>query len=160
VLGGVLEWEGLGLAVALAAAGASLYMLGLIWFVQVVHYPLMARVGPEAVKDYARAHTGRTFWVTGPQMVVELGLTLATALVLMGERPLVASLALAALGVCLVNWVSTFFIQIPLHGRLQATGDAAEVRGLVRTNWIRSVAWTAKCGLSLAVVWLVSAPSG
>ena len=41
--------------VLLAHAAATLFMVGLIWFVQVVHYPLFARVGPDAFVPYAAA---------------------------------------------------------------------------------------------------------
>jgi type IV secretory pathway TrbD component len=32
----------------------SWFMTSLIWFVQIVHYPLLAKVGPVQSKDYAR----------------------------------------------------------------------------------------------------------
>ena len=34
---------------------ATWFMTGVIWFVQVVHYPLMARVGAEGFAAYERA---------------------------------------------------------------------------------------------------------
>lgn len=48
---------------------ATLFMVGAVWFVQVVHYPLMAGQPPA----YAREHGRRTGWVLGPVMVAELG---------------------------------------------------------------------------------------
>jgi hypothetical protein len=40
-------------------AFATLFMCGLAWFVQVVHYPLMARVGEPQWSEYERAHGTR-----------------------------------------------------------------------------------------------------
>ena len=58
-------------------AAATLYMTGLIWFVQVVHYPLMARVGGGGFAAYEAAHTNRTAWVVGPAMLAEAGTAVA-----------------------------------------------------------------------------------
>ena len=41
----------------LAHLGSSLYMVGLIWFVQVVHYPLFDSVGDREFPSYEQRHT-------------------------------------------------------------------------------------------------------
>ncbi len=44
------------------------YMVGLIWLIQVVHYPLFANIPTAAFPDYERQHTHRTAWVViGPR---------------------------------------------------------------------------------------------
>ncbi len=71
------------MAVLLATAAATLFMTGVGWFVQVVHYPLMGAVGGAAFEDYHRAHsrlTGRV--VLGP-MAIEL----AGSALLVAQRP-------------------------------------------------------------------------
>ena len=50
----------------------TLLMLGVILFVQVVHYPLFAQVGAVSFKRYEALHTVRTTWVVAPLMVGEL----------------------------------------------------------------------------------------
>ena len=62
---------------------ATLYMTGLIWFVQIVHYPLFSRVGNAEFPAYEQRHTVLTTWVVGPPMLVE-GIT---ALILFWLRP-------------------------------------------------------------------------
>jgi hypothetical protein len=53
--------------VLLLQAAATLFMTGVIWFVQVVHYPLMARVGAAGFPDYEAAHARLTgYVVVGP----------------------------------------------------------------------------------------------
>jgi hypothetical protein len=59
------------MSILLLHAAATLSMTGLIWFVQVVHYPLMARVGRVGFADYEAAHTRRTTWVVAPPMLIE-----------------------------------------------------------------------------------------
>ena len=51
---------------------ATLFMVGLIWFVQIVHYPLYANVGREQFPEYEALHNRLTTWVVGPAMLVEM----------------------------------------------------------------------------------------
>jgi hypothetical protein len=51
-----------------------------------------------------------------------------------------------------VVWASTAVLQVPRHQTLAASFDAAAHADLVRTNWIRTVAWSARGGLMLSVL--------
>ena len=53
-------------------AFATIYMCGLIWFVQVVHYPLHGLVGQDSFVSYQAAHVRRTSWVVIGPMLLEL----------------------------------------------------------------------------------------
>ena len=57
--------------VLLANLGATLFMVGVIWFVRVVHYPLFSRVGGESFALYSEAHSRLTTYVVGSPMLVE-----------------------------------------------------------------------------------------
>jgi hypothetical protein len=145
-------------ALLLIHAAATLYMTGLIWFVQAVHYPLFGRVGPAGYADYQKAHMDRTAWVTAPPMLVEAA---ASALLawLARRDPAAAGLSPSAvaavwLGLALTAglWVSTFGFQVPEHGRLAKGYDTASHRRLVAGNWFRTAAWTARGGLALYLI--------
>ncbi len=41
-------------------------------------------------------------------------------------------------------WLSTFTLQVPIHKRLQSGKDKTLIRRLLKTNWIRTVAWSMK----------------
>ena len=133
-------------------------MFGLIWFVQVVHYPLFLRVGTESFAAYETAHANRTTYVVAPLMLLEL----ATALALLAHayRPTFVSTPSAWCGAALVGvvWLSTAFVQVPLHNRLHAGYSADVIRQLVATNWLRTAAWTARTALLLR--WASLAVSG
>ena len=60
---------------------ATLALTGLVWFVQVVHYPLLARVGPSSFAAYEQEHVRRTTWLAVPLMVTE-GIVVAMLLLL------------------------------------------------------------------------------
>ena len=117
---------------------STVYMTGLIWFVQRVHYPMYADVGSGHFARYEAAHNRRTGYVVIPAMLTEL----ATAILLFARQPI--PLHLAGLVLIAVIWFSTFALQVPCHKRLLAGFDATTHRLLVHTNWIRTLAWTAR----------------
>ena len=129
---------------------ASGLMAGVLWIVQVVHYPLFARVGASEFGAYERSHQRRITMVVGPLMLVEA----VCAVLLVASRPEGVPVSLAAAGLALVAvlWALTFFVSVPLHARLEKGLDARAVRLLVLTNWPRTIGWSARFGLS---VWMV-----
>ncbi|MFG0276083.1 MAG: hypothetical protein ACF8QF_13610 [Phycisphaerales bacterium] len=136
--------------VLIVHAASTLMMTGLIWFVQVVHYPLFARVGAEGFPIYAGLHQRLTTTVVGPLMLAEA----ATAVWLVFSPPADAPPGLTMLGVSLVAviWLSTALVQVPCHQRLEHGFDASVARRLVRTNWLRTGAWTMRSGVALALL--------
>jgi hypothetical protein len=138
--------------VFLVHLGATLAMVGLIWLVQVAQYPLLARVSPGSFPGFHDSYLRVVTWVVGPFMLVEVG----SALVLLELSPewfpapaLWAGVALVAL-----IWLSTAVLQVPLHRRLEVGGyDAAAITRLVRTNWLRTLAWTAR---GVLLLWIAA----
>lgn len=114
-------------------------MTGLIWFVQVVHYPMLARFPVADFGETARIHCDRTGFVVAPLMLGE-----AATGVLLWISGLRDPLFLASLWLLLGIWASTALIQVPLHRRLLAGWDPGAHARLTRTNWIRTVGWTAR----------------
>lgn len=136
------------LPLLLVHAAATLTMVGLIWFVQVVHYPLAAQVGDAAFVAYQKAHMARTSWVVGPPMLAELA---TTTLLLVHRPPGVPAWApWVGAGLLALVWASTAVFQVPLHSALTSGLDLDRVGRLVATNWIRTVGWSLRGGLALA----------
>ena len=134
----------------LAHAAATVFMVGLIWFVQVVHYPLFADVGREGFAAYHASHSRRTTWVVGPVMAAEA----LCALLLVARRPPGVPLGLALAGLVLLGVVQagTAFLAVPRHGVLGGGSDERSYALLVATNWLRTAGWTARGVLALAMV--------
>jgi hypothetical protein len=132
-------------------AGATWFMVGLIWFVQIVHYPLMGVISAKDFCGYAAAHQRRTTWVVGPVMFVEA--ITAFLLAFSSLEPL-DGVPVRGLGVALlvVIWVSTFAVQVPLHTKLEVGFDTAVWQRLVATNWLRTVAWTLRGVIALLLL--------
>lgn len=129
---------------------STVFMAGVIVFVQVVHYPLMRSVGPATFVPYQQGHTARTGWVVAPPMLLELGSSLWLAAV--PPAPELRGAAYSGLALLTVIWLSTIVLQIPAHRRLSAGFDPTVHSRLVATNWIRTIAWVARVPLALALV--------
>lgn len=123
----------------------SLYMTGLIFFVQFVHYPLFELVGQQQFRAYAAAHTRRTGWVTAPVMCLELFASAWLAFHPPDGLPL--HLLWAAASFTVLLWTSTFFLQIPAHNQLAKGFSPAPWRKLLQTNWLRTTLWSLRSAL-------------
>ncbi|NNC80446.1 MAG: hypothetical protein HKN94_09875 [Acidimicrobiales bacterium] len=135
------------MTVLIISTVAAWGMVGVIWTMQLVHYPMLAAISELLPGTAAQRHQRNVTWVVGPLMAAEG----VTSLILLFDRPdtmsaLAAWTAAILLGVALL---STVLLQVPLHGRLAEGHDADAARKLITTNWIRTVAWTAR-GLVLA----------
>lgn len=136
-------------ALLLANAAATLFMVGLTWFVQVVHYPLFTSVGEQEFTEYHRLHSNRTTWVVLPPMAVEL----VTSFALLfdppaGESGLVVAGATLALG----TWILTAFAAAA-HGRIGVQGlSPGLLRRLLAASWIRTLTWTLHGAVVIALL--------
>lgn len=126
------------------------YMVGLIWMVQLVHYPLFAKVSAENYVEYQQLHERYITPVVGVPMIIEI----VTAILMVSYLPKgnVAGYAWAALILLIIVWLSTAFLQVPCHGKLNVAFDSEVHRQLVNSNWIRTVCWTLR---GLLVAWIV-----
>lgn len=126
-------------------------MAGLIWFVQLVHYPLYLLVGAEQFTSYERQHMRRVTWIVVPVMLFEA--LIAVTLLIVGSGQVPPALAWLSLGLLAFVWVLTSAVQVPCH-RILARGLVVPVVvRLVSSNWARTLAWSAR--LLLAVVMLL-----
>ena len=131
---------------------STLYMVGVIWFVQVIHYPLFANVGRMEFPAYQQRNTAVTTWVVLPPMLIEG----ATALLLFRFRPTGITDAILWTGLALLSavWFSTFLLQVPCHDVLTRGFDPLIHQRLVATNWLRTAAWSLRGGLVLGMAWI------
>jgi hypothetical protein len=90
----------------------------------------------------------RTGWIVTPVMLAEA----ATALALLFDARVPAAFAWGGAGLLAAVWLSTAFLQAPAHVALRRGFDPSLHARLVRTNWIRTVAWSLRSVLALAIV--------
>lgn len=129
------------------------FMVGLIWVIQLVHYPLFSLVGADQFPEYQRRHANRISPIVGIPMLVEL--VTAILLCVMAPNPIERWTMIAGLILVGVIWISTAFVQVPCHAILGRGFDLKAQSLLVVSNWIRTIAWTARGLLMAYSSWLV-----
>ena len=117
-------------------------MVGVIWFVQIVHYPLLSVVPVESASSVAVEHQRRTAWVVMIPMAVE-GFSTLALLKWIPEGvawwvPWANAVLLAVALGC------TVFLSVPRHERMAMNPTPTIGHELVVTNWPRTIAWTAR----------------
>lgn len=129
---------------------ATAGMAGIIWFVQLVHYPLFHYVGKNEYERHHTQHMTRTGLLIAPLMLTEMG----TGLMLLLESVLAPgsvfshpSLFNASMLLLGLIWLSTFLVQVRYHRELDKGRDESAIHDLIRTNWVRTVLWTLRLPL-------------
>ena len=128
-------------------------MTGVIWVIQLVHYPIFDAVerGPDDQlwQHFGNRHRRSVSYVVGPFMLIEG----VTGIWLVVDPPGGLSLVLPLIAGALMAlaYGTTAFVSVPLHERLNSTFVDDTHRRLVSTNWIRTFAWTAR-GVVVAVI--------
>jgi hypothetical protein len=127
-------------AILISNLVTSCVMTGVIWFVQHVHYPLLAQVEMGQAVAVAEEHQRRTGHVVALPMAFE-GLT---TLALLAQQPAGVSWFLPWIGAILlaVALGCTVFLSVPLHAKMATNPDALVGAKLVATNWPRTIAWS------------------
>jgi hypothetical protein len=117
----------------------SWLMTGLMWYVQLVHYPSFLLVKDNQFQKFHQFHTTATSSVVMLPMVLEM----VSALFLIMAKP--QEKMLYAIFVLLVAvWSVTFFVSVPAHNELAKGYNENIVNHLIGTNWIRTISWTLK----------------
>jgi hypothetical protein len=136
--------------VLVAQVVSTLWLAGMIWTIQVVHYPLFDLVGRDGFSAYEAAHSTRiSLLLLGPWAVQ--GITTAWILL---SRPVGVPwwMVLAAAALAASTVLVTVLVSVPQHEVLSGGFDAAAHATLVSTNWWRTLAWT---GHAVLAVWML-----
>lgn len=123
------------------------YMCGVIWVIQLIHYPSFAYINPAQFTEAHQRHSALMGVIAGPVMILEL----LAGLWLVSNK--VTTMSLLNLGIIALLWFFTFFVSVPLHNQLAAGFDLVVIQKLVTTNWPRTILWSAK--MVLTSYWLV-----
>lgn len=122
---------------------SSTLMAGVLWIVQLVHYPLFSYVDINQFIEFHRQHSIRITYIVGPAMILQL----VSATLLSFAPPcklseLPNSYAYAFLILTVFVFLATALLAIPEHQKL-AGGYLAHVhQRLVITNWVRTLAYS------------------
>lgn len=134
------------------------YVLGEIWFVQIVVYPLFEKVGEGEYVAYHRFYSSHI-----PLPVIAPGFAsflLPVALVFLGPGSVPMWIYLANLTCGVVGLLVTVALEIPRHARLEKGGkQEAMIRELVHFNWARTLSITGSAFLTVLMVLAAFSPA-
>lgn len=145
--------------VAIVHVLATWFMVGMIWTIHLVHYPLFAEVGPESYVGFQSEHVERIGALLAVPWLTE-GLTLVVLLwfVLVGKRRDIATPVLVgAMAMATVLVISGFW-SAPAHGELADGFDAAVHDRLMTANLVRALAWSVRGACATWIVVIVTRP--
>ncbi len=139
------------LALLFTQVFVTLLLTGLIWTVQVVHYPLFRKIPAEVFKEYEQEHQKRISYLVVPFMLIEL--FVSSALVYHGWNQERWLWHLTGFILVLAIWLQTFLVAAPMHGKLAEGKNDKAIEILVRSNWWRVLFWSVRAVLVLYLIY-------
>ena len=117
---------------------ATSVMVGVIWVIQLVHYPSFHFIELKQYTTFQRFHMSRISYVVIPAMVTEL-FTLILIIISMDQ---IDTLVLASAILLIFIWLITAVFFSGVHQKLTLGYDQTVVDKLVKLNWGRTLLWT------------------
>lgn len=124
---------------------SSFLLCGLIWTVQLVHYPSFHRIDRALFIEHMKDHKFRISLLVVPLMLFEFGTSAGLAF----YSDTYSMIHQVGFLVVIFIWLVTFFVQVPLHNKLSIGYQEESISRLVQTNMIRTLLWTIKAGLGV-----------
>ena len=117
---------------------ATSVMVGVIWVIQLVHYPSFHFIELKQYTTFQRFHMSRISYVVIPAMLTEL-FTLILIVISMDQ---IDTLVLASAILLMFIWLMTAVFFSGVHQKLTLGYDQTVVDKLVKLNWGRTLLWT------------------
>lgn len=116
-------------------------MTGVIWVIQLVHYPSFHYVNMVVYTKFQKFHMFRISFIVMPAMILEI---VSGMLLLVFSSSWAYILNMIFL---ILIWLSTALLSVPCHTRLEKAYSFEDVDRLVKTNWPRTLLWSARLAL-------------
>ena len=111
-------------------------MVGIIWVIQIVHYPSFHYIDKDRYVSFQNFHMNKISYIVIPVMSIE---AISGIILLYNDQTVLFIISLIIL---LVIWTLTAFYFTRTH-QLLANGYKKDiVRKLVQANWVRTGLWT------------------
>ena len=124
---------------------SSFALFGLIWTVQLVHYPTFRYVGENEFSKFEDFHKKAITLIVMPLMLFELVSVMSLLYFDYNSIHLINFIIVTLI------WMSTMFISVPLHNNLSGGKNKESIEKLIMTNWIRTILWSIKTCILLLV---------
>ena len=121
------------------------FMVGVIWVIQLLHYPSFHFIGNQKYIEFQYFHMQRISFIVIPAMLIEL----ASAILL--TYFFRSSLTIILLALVLGIWAITFIFFTNMHQKLTNGYDHNIVDRLVQINWSRTALWSLRLIILLSI---------
>lgn len=128
------------------------FMVGVIWIVQLVHYPTFLFIDEQKSYDFQKFHMSRISYIVMPAMTTEL--FSGIYIYIYSNMAIDSNLFLLALTILIINWVITALVFVKMHNKLLINYKIEIISLLVKWNWLRTLLWSVRLILLLRMVYL------
>ena len=120
----------------IAQVFSCFFMMGLIWIIQLIHYPAFEFGDYAKFPTFHKLHVEKIGLIVAPIMGLEL---VSAGILLWMTKDLFFTVNFISV---VLLWVVTAWQMAPLHDRLSPQFDLELIRQLVLKNWTRTFLWS------------------
>ena len=125
-------------------------MTGVIWVIQIVHYPSFHFIEKELYTAFQKFHMNKISIIVIPIMLAEL----ITGIMLFLDKSSKSPFLTISIIILVLIWLITGVFFTKAHNELIAGYQELVVNQLVAMNWIRTLLWTLRLLLLTSFVYL------
>ncbi len=120
------------------------FMTGVIWIIQLIHYPSFKFIDFKQFFTFQNFHTKTITFIVGPIMTLEI--FTALYLLILNEF---SFFWITQTFLLIIIWLCTAFLSVPIHNLLAQPhiSDSERLQiaqVLVKTNWPRTLLWSVR----------------
>ena len=127
------------------------FMVGVIWIVQLVHYPTFLFIDEQKSYDFQKFHMSRISYIVMPAMTTEL--FSGIYIYIYSNMAIDSNLFLLALTILIINWIITALVFVKMHNKLLINYKIEIISLLVKWNWLRTLLWSVRLILLLRMAY-------
>ena len=113
-------------------------MVGIIWVIQLVHYPSFYFIRKDIFVSFQKFHTDKITIIVAPVMLIEL----ITGILLIYMETNIDIVLTISIFILIAIWVLTAIYFYKAHQKLMSGYNEEIINQLIKLNWIRTILWT------------------
>ena len=113
-------------------------MVGIIWVIQLVHYPSFYFIQKDIFVSFQKFHMDKIAIIVAPVMLIEL----ITGILLIYMETNIDIVLSISLFILIAIWVLTAIYFYKAHQNLMSGYNEEIISQLIKLNWIRTILWT------------------
>ena len=125
-------------------------MTGVIWVIQIVHYPSFHFIEKELYTAFQKFHMNKISIIVIPIMLAEL----ITGMMLFLDKSSKSPILIISFVILVLIWLITGVFFSKAHNELMTGYQELVINQLVAMNWIRTLLWTLRLLLLTFFVYL------